>query len=583
MDYYGPMMLSIRWAAITFAAIPLFVRAQDVAPPAVDPPVLESAMGSELFYEVLLGELNAGGVDPGAGYSLILDAARKTDDERLYQRAVNIALQARSGEAALQAANAWRAALPESRDANRYVLQIMIAMNRIAETAEPLKSALSLAGPRDRPAAIAAIPRIYARTTDKQLATQVVEQVLAEDLLRLSTGAAAWTTIGQMRQSAANTEGALEAAQRAHEINPTSEAPVRLALELMSPKLPQAEALVRAYLDGKPMPEIRMDYARALLDAQRYAEAAEQLHRVTREWPQFADAWLVLGSLQAQDNKLAEAEKSLHRFLELAQPQAPSEARSRAMAQAYLVLSRVAEQRKDFKAAEGWLDRIENPQDLVSAQTRRASLLARQGKIGEARQLIQQLPERKPGDSRVKLMAEVQLLRDQKQFQAAYDLLKSAAEREPNDTDVLYDQAMVAEKLGNTEDMEKLLRTVIANRPDHHHAYNALGYSLADRNLRLPEARQLIQKALELSPGDPFIRDSLGWVEFRMGNTSGALEILEAAYKARPDPEIAAHLGEVLWNSGQRDRARSIWKEGHLQDADNETLQETLKRLRVKL
>ncbi len=577
------MLLSLRRAVIAFAAIPLFAHAQDGTPPAAAPPLLSSAMDSELFYEVLLGELNAGGTDPGAGYSLILDAARKTDDERLYQRAVNIALQARSGYAALQAASAWREARPESRDANRYVLQILIAMNRIAETAEPLKSALSLAGPRDRPDAIAAIPRIFARTTDKQLATRVVEQVLAEDLMRLGTGAAAWTTIGHMRQSAGDAEGAVEAARRAQEINPAAEAPVRLALDLMSPKLPQAEALVLAYLEGKPAPEIRMDYARALLDAQRYAEASEQLRRVTTEWPQFADAWLVQGSLQAQDNKLAEAEKSLYRFLELARPQAPSEARSRAMAQAYVVLSRVAEQRKDFKAAEGWLDRIENPEDLVSAQTRRASLLARQGKIEEARQLIRQLPERKPGDTRVKLMAEVQLLRDQQQFQAAYDLLKAATDRDPKDTDLLYDQAMVAEKLGNTDDMEKLLRTVIATRPDHHHAYNALGYSLADRNVRLPEARQLIEKALELSPGDPFIRDSLGWVEFRMGNTATALEILEAAYKSRPDPEIAAHLGEVLWSSDQRDRARAIWKEGQVQNAENETLRETLKRLRVRL
>lgn len=577
------MLLSIRWVVIAFSAIPLLVHAQDGTPPPADPAVLGSAMDSELFYEVLLGELNAGSGDSGAGYSLILDAARKTGDERLYQRAINIALQARSGDAALQAANAWRAARPESRDANRYVLQILIAMNRIAETATPLKSALSLAGPRDRPDAIAAIPRLYARTNDKKLATQVVEQVLAEDLMRLGTGAAAWTAIGQMRQSAGSFEGAVEAARRAQEINPTAEAPIRLALDLMSPKLPQAEVLIRSYLDGTPAPEIRMDYARVLLDAQRYAEASEQLRRITTDWPQFADAWLVQGSLQAQDNKLAEAEKSLYRFLELARPQAQSEARSRAMAQAYVVLSRVAEQRKDFKAAESWLDRIENPEDLVTAQTRRASLMARQGKLEEARQLIRKLPERRPGDARVKLMTEVQLLRDQQQFQAAYDLLEKATERDPKDTDLLYDQAIVAEKLGNTDGMEKLLRDVIAVRPDHHHAYNALGYSLADRNVRLPEARQLIGKALELSPGDPFIRDSLGWVEFRMGNTAAALEILETAFKARPDPEIAAHLGEVLWSSGQRDRARAIWKEGQALNPENETLRTTLKRLRVKL
>jgi len=139
-----------------------------------------------------------------------------------------------------------------------------------------------------------------------------------------------------------------------------------------------------------------------------------------------------------------------------------------------------------------------------------------------------------------------------------------------------------AEKMGDMGEMERLLRQVIGLKPDYHHAYNALGYSFAERNIRLPEARQLVQKALEIAPGDPFISDSLGWVEFRMGNRSEALRILDTAYKARPDAEIAAHLGEVLWTLGQRERAQAVWKEGLMLNAENETLQETLKRLRVK-
>ena len=182
----------------------------------------------------------------------------------------------------------------------------------------------------------------------------------------------------------------------------------------------------------------------------------------------------------------------------------------------------------------------------------------------------------------MKLSAEVQLLRDNKQYQPAYDLLAAAAGKDASDIDLVYDQAMMAEKLGNLPEMERLLRKVMAAKPDYHHAYNALGYSLADRNVRLPEARTLIQKALEFAPGDPFISDSLAWVEFRMGNKAEALRILDIAYKAKPDAEIAAHLGEVLWSMGQRDRAAAICKEGLLINAENETLQETLKRLRVK-
>ena len=381
--------------------------------------------------------------------------------------------------------------------------------------------------------------------------------------------------------TAGDMTGAIEAARRGQEFNPRAEGPALLALELMDPKLPQAEPIVRRYIEGQPVPELRMGYARALLDAQRYAEAAKQLQVITVERPQFAEAWLVQGTLQVQDNQLPAAEASLKKYVELAQ-EAPGEERSRGLAQAFLSLSQIAEKRKDFATAGAYLDRIDNSQDLLAAQNRRASLLAKQGRIEEARKLLRAVPDRNPGDARNKLMAEVQLLRDNKQLKAAYDLLADAARQDPTDSDLLYEQAMVAEKMGNNVEMERLLRQVISVKPDSHNAYNALGYSLADRNVRLPEARQLIQKALEFAPGDPFISDSLGWVEFRMGNRAEALRILDTAYKSRPDAEIAAHLGEVLWALGQRDRAQNVWKEGLLLNSENETLLETLKRLRVK-
>jgi tetratricopeptide (TPR) repeat protein len=219
---------------------------------------------------------------------------------------------------------------------------------------------------------------------------------------------------------------------------------------------------------------------------------------------------------------------------------------------------------------------------VLLAQMRRASLLARQGKLPEARALLQNQPERRPGDARLKLVVEAQLLRDFKAYDAAYDVYGTAVKQFPEDQELLYEQAMMAEKADRLDDMERLLRQLIAAHPDHHHAYNALGYSFADRNLRLPEAKQLIEKAVELQPTDAFIQDSLAWVEFRLGNAPRALELLRAAYKKRPDPEIAAHLGEVLWNQGQKDAALKIWREGLLVASDNETLLSTLKRLQVK-
>lgn len=556
--------------------------ATNSATDAADPAPKLTALDAELFYQLLLGELDAQGTEPKAGYALILDAARKTNDPALYQRAVDMAFQARSGDDALQAAKAWKQAYPTSREANRYVLQILVALNRVPESADPLKAQIALADAKERSAALGAVPRIYARVSDKKQAANVVEQALADYLAQPATGAAAWTVVGRLRLAASDHAGALEAARRGQAVNARSEGPALLALELMEPKLPQAEAVVKRYMEGKPLPEMRMGYARALLDAQRYGEATQQLKIVTSEKPEYPEAWLVQGTLQLQDNQDAAAETSLKRYVELAQAQRSGEEKSRGLAQAYLSLSRIAEKRKDFAMAGAWLDRIDNQQDLIAAQQRRASILARQGKLEEGRKLLRALPERNPGDARMKLLAETQLLRENQQYKAAYDLLAKANAKPPLDPDLVYDQAMLAEKMNNLPEMERLLRQVIATKPDYHHAYNALGYSLAERNLRLPEAKELVQKALTFAPGDPYISDSLAWVEYRMGNKAEALRILDTAYKARPDADIAAHLGEVLWSMGQRDRAQAIWKEGLLLNSQNDTLQETLKRLRIK-
>ncbi|MCM2253132.1 MAG: tetratricopeptide repeat protein [Ramlibacter sp.] len=568
--------------ALCLLALAQAAPAQTAANAEPDQAAGATRLDAELFYQLLLGEINARGTEPAAGYSLILDAARRINDPSLYQRAVEIAFQSRSGDSALQAATAWKQAFPESREANRYVLQILVALNRVADTVEPLRTELALAGSKEVDAVLGSVPRTYSRVSDKKLAAEVVEKALGDYLAKPATGAAAWTAVGRTRLAAGDFAGALDAATRGQAVNARAEAPALLGLELMDPKLPAAEAIVRRYLQGQPLPELRMGYARALLDAQRYVEAGQQLKLVTAEKPDYPEAWLVQGTLQLQDNQDAAAEASLKRYLELAQAQRSGEERSRGLAQAYLSLARLAEKRKDYQLAGAWLDRIENQQELVAAQNRRASILARQGKLEQARQLLRALPERSAEDKRMKITSEVQLLREHKQLKAAYDLLAQATAEPPLDADLLYEQAMVAEKMGDLPDMERLLRRIIAEKPDYHHAYNALGYSLADRNLRLPEAKELIQKALSFAPDDPFISDSLAWVEFRMGNRAEALRILTNAYQSRPDAEIAAHLGEVLWSLGQRDRAQAIWKEGLLLNNESETLLETLQRLGVK-
>ena len=563
------------------------VRPRAAAKPASEPAPQPSALTADLFYEILMGEMTARTGDPGSGYALVLDAARRLRDGKLFQRAVEIALQSRSGDAALAAARAWQETLPTSRDARRIELQILIALNRIGETVEPLRAEVAATSQIERPLLMAVIARNYSRASDKKLAASVVERALVDELKSPTTGGLAWATVGRLRLNAGDISGALEAARKGQDIDPASDAPPALALELIDPNQPLAEPIVTRYLasNTKATPDLRVAYARVLVENRRYTDAAAQLQTLTTARPELAEPWLLLGSLQMQAKQEAAAETSLKRYIELSASQskdADEADRKRGVTQAYLALSQLAERRKDFTGAERWLARIDTTDDLTIAQTRRAGLLARQGKLPQAREVIRNLPERTPEDKKQKFLAEVQLLRDAKQYQAAYDMLAQASTATPDDGDLVYDQAMVAEKLNRLDDMERLLRRLIQLKPESQNAYNALGYSFADRKVRLDEARTLIQKAVQLAPEDPFIADSLGWVEFRLGNTAEAIRILEAAYKTRPDPEIGAHFGEVLWSTGQKDRAVTIWKEALLSDAENETLQETLKRLRVK-
>ena len=582
------MKKPLLWALLGLTLATPAVHAQS---PGTTPPTdarRQGASNAQLFYQVLLGEMNAANGETGAAVSLLLDAARKTQDERLYQRAADLALGARAGESALQVARSWREAHPKSLEASRYVLQILLAMNRVGDSGEALRAVIELTAEPERPRLLNLVPALYARASDKKLAASVGEQALAGARADPKTADAALVAIGRLRLAAGETAAALEAARRALQAQPRSQAGVDLALELMNPRLPQAEALVRQYLDAAPgaAAEVRLNYARNLLDVQRYAESALQLEQLTREQAQFAEGWLLLGSLQMDQAQGTVAQASLQRYLGLARAQAAQDGSDqrvrRGMAQAHLMLAQIAERQGDLAQAQKWLAEVKDPELLVQTQSRRASLLARQGQLAQARALLQQLPEPNAQEARRKMLAEVNLLREFKQYQPAYELMSRAVAQTPKDHELIYEKSILAEKLGRFEEMESLLRQILQLKPDYHAAYNALGYSLADRGVRLAEAKQLIVKALEFAPSDPYIQDSLAWVEFRLGNRQEALRVIEAAYKAKPDAEIAAHFGEILWSLGQRERALMIWREGLQLNADNDTLQETLKRLQVQ-
>jgi Flp pilus assembly protein TadD len=202
--------------------------------------------------------------------------------------------------------------------------------------------------------------------------------------------------------------------------------------------------------------------------------------------------------------------------------------------------------------------------------------MSKQGRLTEARKHLQQTRTQHEQQRILLIQAEAQLLREAKLNRDAFEVLGTALEKQPDHPDLLYDHAMAAEKLNQMDVMEKNLRRLIQLKPDNAHAYNALGYSLADRNLRLDEARELVEKAAELKPEDPFIMDSLGWVYFRLGQHTKAIELLRRALALGNDPEIAAHLGEVLWTQGQREEARKVWQSALKQAPGNESLRDVM-------
>ena len=551
-------------------------QAAEAAPP-------QSALSASLLYRLLVGELSFQGGDARTGVNFMFDAARRTGDEAVYERAAVMALQAGAGKAALQTVDAWLRAHPDSPVALRYQLQTLLLMGRASETAEPLRAMLPLLHGSERESLINALPAIYGRMTDKQKALEIVTQALSSVIDEPDAAGPAWATLGRMRLQAGDAAGALQAAQEGARQAPDSEWPARLALHLwVNAGMPGGQALASGYLAReKAAPGMGVAYAGALRDLGQDIAARQFLADWAQRHPQSDESWLALGLAQAGVHQAQAARQSLRRYLELA-PQGPADSAGRA--QARLALAQLALQEGDFAQAGQWLDQIE-PDEEETIDTAvllaRARLLARQGRLNEAIGLIRQAPEEGAFDARAKVLAEGRLLHGQGLPRAALALLRSALDKAADDPELLYETAVAAELSGDMPETERLLRRLIGKQPESAHGYNALGFMLADRGQRLPEARELIEKAVGLAPHDPYIQDSLGWVAFRQGRLDEASRILEDAFARQPEAEIGAHLGEALWAQGKREQAQAIWRESLRIDPQNPTLAQTLKRLGI--
>jgi tetratricopeptide (TPR) repeat protein len=595
------LMLSALVCGASFAQTGGPASSSPAASAATAPIAARSSMDGRLFFEVLVGEMQWRSGEPLAAIDTLLGAARRHKNEQLFLRATEMAIQAKAGDQALLVVQSWRSAMPQSIPAHYYVAQLLINLGRTAETIEPLRSLVAVTPSEKRPEMMSALPRFFAGVPDRSTAARLVEEVLEPYAKTSAPRNADYTAsriaIARSWLAANDSTRAYALLQDTQKQDPSAEAPALLALEMMVQR-PEAEAIVTQYLAKQPQRvDLRLAYSRSLTATQRYADAIEQLEIVTRAKPEVAGPWLALGALQVELRQPLEAQKSLQTYLQLSKPSKttpPSDEKSseedestpslaKGRNEAWIQLAQTAEQLKDYAGAETWLNKVDDPDRATQVQMRRASILVQRGRLDEALKLVSTLPDTDDATGRARVFAQSQVLRDGKRWKEALALLQAASERFPRDASVLYEQSMMAEKLGRYDQMEGLLRQVMGLKPDHQYAHNALGYSLADRSLRLKEAKTLIQRALELSPGDPLITDSLGWVEFRLGNRDEAARLLRWAFRARPDAEIGAHLGEVLWAQGQRDEARRVWRQAKSRDASNEVLRETLSRLKVDM
>ena len=521
---------------------------------------------SPLLYDFLLGEIAAQRGSPGFAAQTYLELARRTRDPRVAERAVQIASFARMPDLALEAARIWHDSDPNSLQALQRMVVLLVAAKRVDDT-EPYFAKLLAVDAAVAPNIFMQLGRLLSGSADGAANLRVVRK-LAD---RYPSLPQAHFAAAQAAAAANDEPLALAEIRRAAALKPDWEIAALFEAQLLQRRSPaDASRRLAVFLEKYPdARDVRLNYARMLVLDKRVPEARGEFENISRRFAGDPDVAYTVGLLAFQLKEYAIAEANMKRVLEL-KYRDPDAAR--------YSLGQIAEERKDWAGAIEWYKTIQVGEHALPARMRTANAIAKQGRLKEAREYLRAVgAENEP--QRVQLLvAESQLLREANLNKEAFDLLGEALMKSPDQPDLLYDHALTAEKLDRFDVLESSLKRLIQIKPDHAHAYNALGYSFAERNVRLPEAKKLIEQALAITPQDYFIIDSLGWVLYRMGDLKGASAQLRRAWVGRPDGEIGAHLGEVLWVQGERDEARRVWQEALQVSPDNETLQKTLKR-----
>jgi len=536
----------------------------------------------DLFYRILLGDVALQRGDVALAARAYLDAAREAQDARLARRATEIALTGRLRAQAQEAAHLW-SSLDPTAERPRQIIAALASGDSAAQLADPATDDLRTR--LERLLAEAAVSgqgvgevflqlnRAFAQQSDKGAVLALIRD-LAKPYgkapeAHFAVALAAYNAMGDDPDMGAE---ALREADAALALRPDWERAALLKSEVLAKRMPgdaigYLESFLKAQPNSKP---IAGALAQLYADEKRYPEARAVLQKLLDREPDSPELTFGIAAVSLQMKDYATAETLLQK-LKAANYGEPGVVD--------LYLAQVAEETKRYDDAIARYKAVTEGDRAWLAKLRIGALYGKQKKIAEGRKWFAELPA-VTIEQRVQVrQGEAQMLREAGDDAGAMTVLQKALDEFPDNADLIYDYAMVAEKLDRVDEAQKQLARLVELKPDDAQALNALGYTLVDRTDRTQEGYELIEKAHKISPADPFILDSMGWALFRLGRLQEAESFLRRALAERPDAEIAAHLGEVLWAKGDRDMARAIWQPQLESNPDNAVLKETVKRL----
>ncbi len=537
--------------------------AKDTEQPA---PVASPELSGELLYYLLSAEIagQRGRLDIAVPF--YLKAAQLSRDPDIVERATRIAVYARDDQSALAAAEMWVELQPQNLEAHQVTAALLMRAGRVNEALPHLERVLSV-DKHNNHNSYMLITSLLSKEKDKQAALAAMEQLVAKrrhDPEALYAYAHLAMLVGSLDKAEASVNEALELVPNWSEAH-ILRANILIRQGQNEKVLDLLEEAVESYPDDVT---IRLFYARRLVDEKRYEQSRDQFSILLDYKPDSPEALYALGLLNLQTQRAEDAKGHFERLIELGQR----------VDESYYYLGQVAEIQNDSAAAMEYYNEVRKGSNYVDAQIRIAAMLAEQGDIDAARARIQNISAPTMDIELRLFLAEGEILRDAGQFEEAYEVYSLGLQQMQDNSSLLYARALTAEKLGRIDEAIADLSVIVKNEPNNPEALNALGYTLVDMTARVVEGKQYVEKALKLKPNDPAILDSMGWAYYRLGEHEKALRYLQQAFDKLKDPEIAAHLGEVLWVLGNKERARKIWDEALRETPKDKVLLNVIER-----